>query len=99
MIWGLLSHYFNNYRTMETLVVIAKGKIHDCVDRALDGLCAGKQIAILGKSDSLTKAISIAEITKRNLEENQHEVIQQSRIYRKQFGEKVCNCIEIKLIV
>lgn len=47
------------------LAVIAKGKLQDCIERALIGLEQGGKIAVLGKSSSISMAISIIEIIKR----------------------------------
>jgi len=46
-------------------VVIAKGKISECVLRATDALKNNQVVAILGKQHSISMAVTIAEITKR----------------------------------
>ena len=53
----------------ETLAVIAKGHMKDCVERALCGLINGQPVAILGKQGTILTAISIAEIVKRRRDE------------------------------
>ena len=79
-------------------MVIAKGKLELCIERAMEGISLGKQIVILGKGSKLTSAISIAEICKRkHFELSNIELKQQNRIFRKSFNDKILSCIEIKL--
>ena len=73
-------------------VVIAKGKLQDCIDRAKSGIEQGHTIAVLGKGSKIGTAISICEILKR-----QYTLKQESRIFTKEFQGKPHSCIEIKL--
>lgn len=82
----------------QSLVVIASGKLEECIQRSLDGLKANRSLAILGKAGTINTAISICEIVKRKMQENEGiELKQESRIYKKEFGASCLSCIEIKL--
>lgn len=59
----------NTVNENTTVIVIAKGKIDDCVKRAQDGIKVNKQVVVLGKSHTINKAISITEIIKRQDED------------------------------
>lgn len=56
--------------TSQPVPVIAKGKVQDCVDRALKAIENKEPVAVLGKAASMSKAISIAEILKRQYEDS-----------------------------
>ena len=87
--------------SLTPLVVLAKGKISECVERAnSQGLSQGRQVAILGRGPSINKAISVAEIVKRlhTVEEGgPSTLVQETRIYTQTFESKPQSCIEIKL--
>ncbi len=81
-----------------SLVVIAGGKLEESIQRSLDGLSANKSLAILGKAGTINTAISVCEIVKRKVLENEGlELKQENRIYKKEFGSRCLSCIEIKL--
>lgn len=48
------------------VIVIAKGTIQECITRAEQGLYSNKKVVVLGKSNTINKAISIVEIIKRS---------------------------------
>ena len=73
-------------------VIASAAKINQCVNRAAENLNKNLSIAILGKSNSISQAVTIAELVKRKC-----EVSQETKIYKKQFGAKSESCIEIIL--
>ena len=79
----------------------SKSKIRDMVTRVAAAFKAQQQVIILGRGSTISKAISVTEIVKRHLENDEDSICveQETRIFKKEFkqGKAPESCIEIKL--
>ena len=89
---------------IQVTICSSKSKVRDLISRAATQLRATGTTVVLGRSATISKAVSVCEIIKREIAGDDdidsfapQKLTQETRIYKKEFSGKSESCIEIKL--